>query len=178
MASPGLRKRHLFYQGELNGNAKDFGMLHAVGSRIRRNSAKMQIREFKLADCEEVMKLWKASGLVVRPGDDIDGIKLKLERDPELFLVAEEDNEIVAVVMGAWDGRRGWINHLAVKQDRQKMGIGTALLRELERRMKRKGARKVNAQIYQWNQRSIDFFKTAGYAVHEDLIMIGKLLGE
>jgi ribosomal protein S18 acetylase RimI-like enzyme len=138
----------------------------------------MRIREFKLSEYEEVMSLWKESGLVVRPGDDIEGIKLKLERDPELFLVAEEDDEILGVVMGAWDGRRGWINHLAVKQDHQRMGIGTALVRELERRMKRKGARKVNAQIYQWNQRSIDFFKTAGYTVHEDLIMIGKLLGE
>jgi ribosomal protein S18 acetylase RimI-like enzyme len=138
----------------------------------------MRIREFKLSEYEEVMRLWEESGLVVRPGDDIEGIKLKLERDPELFLVAEEDDEILGVIMGAWDGRRGWINHLAVKQDHQRMGIGTALVRELERRMKRKGARKVNAQIYQWNQRSIDFFKTAGYAVHEDLIMIGKLLGE
>ncbi len=137
----------------------------------------MQIREFRITDYEEVMHLWKDNGLIIRPGDEIDGIKVKLERDPDIFLVAEENHEIIGVVMGAWDGRRGWINHLAVKPSHQRSGIGTALLRELEKLLKAKGAKKVNAQIYRWNRKSIDFFKASGYEVHEDLIMIGKSLG-
>lgn len=135
----------------------------------------MQIREFKITDYDEVTRLWKESGLMIRRGDDIQGVKLKLQRDPDLFLVAEKNDEIVGVVMGAWDGRRGWINHLAVKPSHQGAGIGTALIRELEKRLIEKGARKVNAQIYQWNKKSIEFFKAIGYEVHEDLIMIGKL---
>jgi ribosomal protein S18 acetylase RimI-like enzyme len=138
----------------------------------------MQIREFKITDYDEVLLLWKESGLIIRPGDDVVGLKLKLERDPDLFLLAEEGDKIMGVVMGAWDGRRGWINHLAVRQNHQGSGIGTALVRELETRLAKKGARKVNAQIYRWNQKSIDFFKAIGYEVNEDLIMIGKLLGE
>ena len=138
----------------------------------------MRIREFKIADYDEVMRLWKESGLVIRPGDDIGGVKLKLKRDPDLFLVAEEKHEIVGVVMGAWDGRRGWINHLAVKPSYQGSGIGTALVRELEKRLVKKGARKVNAQIYEWNNKSLKFFKANGYGVHEGLIMIGKMLAE
>lgn len=138
----------------------------------------MQIREFKITDYDKVMQLWKESGLVIRPGDDIDGVRLKLQRDPDLFLLVEENDEIVGVVMGGWDGRRGWINHLAVKPSRQRSGIGSHLIRELETRLTRKGARKVNAQIYQSNKRSIQFFKAAGYEVHNDLIMIGKMLGE
>ncbi len=138
----------------------------------------MWIREFKIADYDEVMRLWKESGLVTRPGDDIEGVKLKLKRDPDLFLVAEEKQEALGVVMGAWDGRRGWINHLAVKPNHQGSGIGTALVRELEKRLVRKGARKVNAQIYEWNKQSLKFFKANDYEVHEGLIMIGKILGE
>jgi ribosomal protein S18 acetylase RimI-like enzyme len=138
----------------------------------------MRIHEFRIEDYEEVMRLWKESGLVIRPGDDIEGVKLKLQRDPDLFLVAAEKGEVVGVVMGAWDGRRGWINHLAVKPSNQRTGIGSALIRELEKRLVRKGARKVNAQIYQSNQKSIDFFRAVGYEVHDDLVMIGKLLGE
>jgi ribosomal protein S18 acetylase RimI-like enzyme len=145
-----------------------------VGSEIGRKCAQMQIREFNIADYDGVVRLWKESGLTIRPGDDIEGVKLKLQRDPDLFLVFEERDEIIGVVMGAWDGRRGWINHLAVKPSRQRAGIGTALVRDLERRLILKGARKVNAQIYQWNKKSIDFFKARGYDVHKDLIMIGK----
>jgi len=138
----------------------------------------MQIREFKITDYDKVMQLWKESGLVIRPGDDIEGVRLKLQRDPDLFLLAEENDEIVGVVMGAWDGRRGWINHLAVKPGLQRSGIGSRLVRELEERLAKKGARKVNAQVYQWNKGSIEFFKAAGYEVHDDLIMIGKMLGK
>lgn len=136
----------------------------------------MYIREFKISDYDKVLELWKATGLILRPGDELEGIKLKLQRDPDLFLVAEADHDIVGVVMGAWDGRRGWINHLAVRPEHQRKGIGTSLIHELEKRLTKKGARKINAQIFQWNAKSLEFFKAAGYEVHSGLIMIGKYL--
>lgn len=138
----------------------------------------MRIREFRIEDYDEVLALWKEAGLVLRPGDELVGIRLKLERDPDLFLVAEEDHGIVGVVMGAWDGRRGWINHLAIKPAFQRRGIASAMIGELESRLANKGARKVNAQIYESNTRSLEFFKAKGYEVHTDLIMIGKHLGK
>jgi ribosomal protein S18 acetylase RimI-like enzyme len=137
----------------------------------------MRIREFRLAEYDDVVHIWKEAGLILRPGDDLEGLKLKLRRDSDLFLVAENDEgEVVGVVMGAWDGRRGWINHLAVAPDCQRNGIGRALLGELERRLLKKGAKKVNAQIYRWNTKSFDFFNAMGYGIHSDLVMIGKPL--
>ncbi len=136
----------------------------------------MQIREFHLSDYDEIANIWKESGLILRPGDDFEGIALKLGKDPDLFLVAEDSDEIVGVVMGAWDGRRGWINHLAVKPNHRRAGIGRALVGELERRLVRKGAKKVNAQVYKSNAASFDFFRSVGYEVHSDLVMIGKSL--
>jgi ribosomal protein S18 acetylase RimI-like enzyme len=137
----------------------------------------MRIRTFSLRDYEEVVELWKRAGLILRPGDDLEGVKLKLKRDPDLFLVSEDVNhEIIGVVMGAWDGRRGWINHLAVRPDRQREGVGKALTDELEMRLFRRGAAKVNAQVYKWNRNSINFFKSRGYQVHSELVMIGKML--
>ncbi|MDQ3978672.1 MAG: GNAT family N-acetyltransferase, partial [Actinomycetota bacterium] len=41
----------------------------------------------------------------------------KLERDPQLVLVAEDDSfppAMLGVVIGSYDGRRGWIFRLAV----------------------------------------------------------------
>jgi len=128
-----------------------------------------------MTDYDTVLRLWKAAGLIVRPGDEREGIELKLQRDPDLFLIAEDGDEILGAVMGAWDGRRGWINHLAIRPDHQRKGIGMRLVRELEKRLTRKGARKVNAQIYRSNKRSLAFFKAMGYEIHNDLIMIGKM---
>jgi ribosomal protein S18 acetylase RimI-like enzyme len=136
----------------------------------------MRIREFKLADYEKVVEVWKESGIILRPGDGREGVELKLQRDPDLFLVAEDEQQILGVVLGAWDGRRGWINHLAVRSTHRRSGIGNSLVRELERRLIGKGALKVNAQIYKSNRLSIEFFKALNYEVHSDLIMVGRNL--
>jgi ribosomal protein S18 acetylase RimI-like enzyme len=82
----------------------------------------------------------------------------------------------VGSVIGGWDGRRGWIYHLAVEPEHQRQGIGAGLVREVEKRLVAKGAKKVNAQVYKWNERSSQFFKAIGYETQPDLIMIGKQL--
>jgi ribosomal protein S18 acetylase RimI-like enzyme len=136
----------------------------------------MKIREFKIDEYSIVRDLWQIAGLVLRPGDELEDIKLKLRRDADLFLVAEQDDEIVGSVIGGWDGRRGWIYHLAVRPQHQRRGIGGRLVREVEKRLVAKGAKKVNAQVYKWNERSSRFFKAIGYEAQPDLTMIGKQL--
>ena len=136
----------------------------------------MQIREFRLADYDSVLELWLEAGLLFRPGDRKDEVAKKIKRDPELFLVAEGRGKILAAVMGAWDGRRGWIYHLAVTSKAQRRGVGTILVRELERRMSRKGVVKVNAVVYRDNRKSRGFFKNLGYQLDERGLLFGKLL--
>jgi ribosomal protein S18 acetylase RimI-like enzyme len=127
----------------------------------------MKIRSFALADYRKVRNLWVSSGLEIRPGDEPEGIARKLSRDGELFLVAEEDGAIVGTVMGAFDGRRGWIYHLGVRREFRRRGVAMNLIKELEGRMKRIGVPKVNAMIYPWNDSSMDFFASAGYIIED-----------
>lgn len=127
----------------------------------------MKVRSFAIEDYPEVRELWIASGLGIRPGDELEGIQLKLKRDRELFLVAEEKGKIVGTAMGAWDGRRGWIYHLGVLPSHQRSGIATRLIMELEARMNAMGIPKVNALIYPSNKASVGFFTDAGYEMVE-----------
>ena len=136
----------------------------------------MRIREFRIEDYPVVRELWQAASLELRPGDEIDDIKLKLQRDPDLFLIAEQDNRIVGSVIGGWDGRRGWIYHLAVSPNYQRKKVGSGLIEELEKRLVAKGARMINAQIHKLNTKSSTFFKAIGYEERSHLIMIGKQL--
>jgi len=138
----------------------------------------MKIREFQINDYAMVRNLWHTAGLILRPGDELDDVKLKLQRDPDLFLVAEQGDKIVGSVIGGWDGRRGWIYHLAVRPEYQRKGIGVGLVREVEKRLVSKGAKKVNAQVYKWNEQSSEFFKAIGYETQPDLITIGKQLSK
>ncbi|MGD0636512.1 MAG: GNAT family N-acetyltransferase [Nitrososphaerales archaeon] len=125
----------------------------------------MKVRTFRLSDYSGVVAVWSEAGLEFRPGDSEEEIRAKVQRDPELFLVAEDGGRIVGSVMGAWDGRRGWIYHLGVLPTRQREGVATRLVRELESRMKKKGVLKVNALIFGWNDASIEFFSKSGYLV-------------
>jgi ribosomal protein S18 acetylase RimI-like enzyme len=136
----------------------------------------LRIREFKVDDYPIVRALWLVAALELRPGDDLEDIKLKLQRDPDLFLVAEQDDQIVGSVIGGWDGRRAWIYHLAVSPNYQRKGIGAGLVQELEKRLVAKGAVMVNAQVHRLNEKSSNFFKAIGYDERPHLMMMGKKL--
>ncbi|MGA1974349.1 MAG: GNAT family N-acetyltransferase [Conexivisphaerales archaeon] len=125
----------------------------------------MKIREFRLDDYVAVAQLWLEAGLGFRLGDDLESIRVKVGRDPDLFLVAEEGGRIMGSVMGAWDGRRGWIYHLGVRPDARRKGVASKLIRELEDRMREKGVSKVNGLVYGWNKASLSFFMRNGYEV-------------
>ncbi len=75
----------------------------------------MKVRVYNEEDQKSVISLWEECGLVVPQNNPAKDIERKLKVDPDLFLVGISDNEIVATVMGGYEGHRGWINYLAVK---------------------------------------------------------------
>lgn len=117
----------------------------------------MLIRQFTMVDYDRVRELWANAGpgVSLRPSDERDEVAKKLERDPDLFLVAEVDARVVGVIMGAWDGRRGWLHHLAVDAAYRGRGIGTALLAQVEARLKTKGCLKVNLMVHGEDRKSV-----------------------
>ena len=48
----------------------------------------VQLRGFEMGDYEDVIALWHAAGIHVGSSDSRKGLERKLQRDPELFLVA------------------------------------------------------------------------------------------
>jgi ribosomal protein S18 acetylase RimI-like enzyme len=135
----------------------------------------MQIRTYRPVDELAVLSLWERAG-IARPWLNLqDEIAEKRRRDRSLFLVAIEDGQVVGTVMGAYDGRRGWIYHLAVDPTLQKHGIGAALMQAVEERMARLGVRKINLQVRADNQQACGFYEQIGYA-DEHLTSFGKWL--
>ena len=91
----------------------------------------LSIREFNFSrDYEPVIELWShaGEGIHLRRSDQPEEILKKLERDPDLFLLAEVDNRIVGAVLGGFDGRRGMMYHLAVDPSHRQNGIGALLM--------------------------------------------------
>jgi ribosomal protein S18 acetylase RimI-like enzyme len=114
-----------------------------------------------------VIAVWQSTGLVREwndPGRDIDR---KTAFQPELFLVAVSDNadtaEVVGTVMGGYDGHRGSISYLGVLPSQQGRGIGAALVRAVEERVKALGCPKVNLQVRIGNEAVYGFYEHLGY---------------
>jgi ribosomal protein S18 acetylase RimI-like enzyme len=125
-----------------------------------------------------VLALWEASGPGIRisPSDSSEKIKHKLERDPDLFLVAEEDGEVIGAVLGGYDGRRGIVYHLAVQREWQNRGVGRSLMRELETRLRDKGCIKYYLLVTKDNPEAVAFYEHIGVEVM-DLHIMGKAIG-
>jgi ribosomal protein S18 acetylase RimI-like enzyme len=137
-----------------------------------------QLRPFALDDYPAVLALWQAAGpgLEVRPSDAQPEVAKKLARDPDLFLVAQAEGVVVGVIMGAWDGRRGWLHHLAVAQDYRDRGVASALVSEVEQRLRAKGCLKVNLLVQASNLAARRLYERLGYAEMPAMIALGKEL--
>lgn len=135
----------------------------------------MLIRAFDRADEEAVVALWKQCDLV-RPWNDphLD-IQRKLTVQPELFLVAVLESEIIGSVMCGYEGHRGWVNYLAVSPNQQNMGLGRRLMESAETALEALGCPKLNIQIRETNEAVLAFYKRLGYTA-DPVLSLGKRL--
>ncbi len=98
-------------------------------------------------------------GVSVGRSDSLEEIEKKIQRDPDLFLVAEINNEIVGTIIGGFDGRRGMIYHLAVQSDVREQGVGSMLLQEVEKRLQAKGCKKCYLLVTADNRSAMKFYE-------------------
>ena len=132
----------------------------------------MQIVQFEMGMYEEVFRIWTETGLSLGASDTEEQITRSLEYSKELFLVGILEEKIVAVVLGAFDGRRGYVHHLAIDPKFQKRGYGRVMMAELHRRFSKKDVKKVHLFIEVDNNGIREFYKKMGWHTRDDLIMM------
>ncbi|MCS7246885.1 MAG: GNAT family acetyltransferase [Anaerolineales bacterium] len=137
-----------------------------------RNQLKKEVkRDFRVRtfefpqDYEPVIRLWRIAGGGVHlgPSDTYEEIAKKLQRDPQLFLVAEKEGHVVGAVLGGFDGRRGLVYHLAVHPAERNRGVATALMEELEHRFRKIGCRRVYLLVAPENTTAQQFYERRGW---------------
>ena len=106
--------------------------------------------------------------------DRKESIAREIKKDGAIFLVGEINGEIVGSAFGTHDGRKGWINRVAVRPIYQRQGVAAKLVREVERRLEAMGIGIIACLIEDWNKDSIKFFKKIGYHGHKDIIYFTK----
>jgi len=132
----------------------------------------MKIEKFSMKLYDDVVQLWNKAGISVGSSDSKKQIERMLERNPNLFLIGKIKEKVIAVVMGGFDGRRGYVHHLAVDPINQKKGYGKKLMDDLIREFRGIGVHKIHLFIEKQNQAVVDFYSNLGWQMRSDLIMM------
>ena len=132
----------------------------------------MQIKKFTMESYKTVVNLWKKSGIHVGSSDTKEQLEKMLQRNPNLFLIGMVDDRIIGVVMGGFDGRRGYVHHLAIDPDYQRKGYGKKLMRDLLNEFREMGVHKIHLFIEKYNEDVVEFYENKGWEIRDDLIMM------
>lgn len=132
----------------------------------RADPAALVIREIRMADGDALRALWQEAGFRSL-GDDDKSLARLARRNPGLVLVATESGRIVGSALGAWDGRRGWIYHVATATSHRRAGVARRLVEQVERGLRDLGAPKVNVLVRPGSDGFLGLWKQLGYEVGE-----------
>jgi ribosomal protein S18 acetylase RimI-like enzyme len=136
----------------------------------------MKTRRLTSADYDRIVALWQRAGLPYKPQgrDSKEAVEAQIAANPDLCIGVFEENRIAGVVLATTDGRKGWINRLAMDPDCRQRGVAKTLIHEAETALRKHRIRIFCALIERGNTTSMRLFKASGYREHVDIIYFSK----
>jgi ribosomal protein S18 acetylase RimI-like enzyme len=129
------------------------------------------------SDYDALIDLWTAAGLPFKPqgrdsreafaAQNVGGTQFPIG-------IKTEEGQLIASVLATHDGRKGWINRLAVHPDYRRQGLGTQLIEAAENQLHQCGIDVIAALIEEDNTTSLETFMAAGYSEHYGLHYVSK----
>jgi ribosomal protein S18 acetylase RimI-like enzyme len=131
------------------------------------------------ADYDAVRELWEQAGLPIKSGgrDSRERFAAQLAGGLQTVIGARTGERLVGVVVATHDGRKGWINRLAVHPDCRRQGVGLRLIGEAENVLRAQGIQIIAALIEGDNAPSLALFQRAGYADYPNMHYLTKREG-
>jgi predicted GNAT family acetyltransferase len=144
--------------------------------RDKNRTGDIVIRQMCIDDYDMVIQLWKKAGLSYRPRgrDSREKIDHELKGHTAIFLVAEKNGRIIGSAFGTHDGRKGWINRVAVMPGYRRKGVARELVEAVEHRLVEYGIEIIACLIEGWNKTSLAAFKRMGYVDFPDIHYLTK----
>jgi ribosomal protein S18 acetylase RimI-like enzyme len=128
------------------------------------------VRRCGASDLPGVLALWEgARSEHASVPDRVEDLQRLIEDSPAALLVAEREGEMVGALIAAWDGWRGNLYRLAVREDCRRRGVGLLLTRAGEEYLRSRGARRVTALVAFDDADAGGFWDAAGYPQDEEI---------
>ncbi len=136
----------------------------------------MNIKEMTIADYEDAISLWRSvDGVGLH--DDADSkqaIGQYLQRNQGISFVARDNGMLAGAVLCGYDGRRGYLHHLAVSKAYRKKGIGKALVQQVIKKLASLGITKCHVFVFAGNLGGQKFWKSIGWTERAELKIMSK----
>jgi putative acetyltransferase len=128
------------------------------------------ITEMHTGDLGEAIALWQATEHIgLDPDvDSPEALAAFLHRNAGLSFVARADGKLVGAVLCGTDGRRGYLNHLAVAPPYRKRGIGRQLVETVMGALKGMGIARCTTFVYAKNVPGQAFWASLGWQHWQD----------
>jgi len=118
----------------------------------------------KLDRHDELIEFWKSlDGIWVSDDDNYENSKIYFRRNPDTNFIVLHENKIIGTVKCSHDGRRGYIHHLAVKEEFRHQGIAKALVDRCIITLREKGIEQFRCFVLDSNAEALKFWRHMGF---------------
>jgi N-acetylglutamate synthase len=133
----------------------------------------IELTHFHPADYDEVMALWcNTEGLTLREADSREAIARYLGHNSGLSFVARDAGQLVGAVLAGTDGRRGYLQHLAVAPSHRGRGVGRALAERVVEALRSLDVAKCHVMVRQENVAARAFWVHLGWQDRADVVLM------
>ena len=126
----------------------------------------------EISDYPQVIKLWSATDeMLLRDADSQENIGKYLDRNPGLSFVAVKEQVIVGAILVGTDGRRGYVQHLAVSSSCRGEGLGAQLVASAVAALSEYGIDKTHLFVANDNLSAQGFYVKLGWFPRDEVRM-------
>lgn len=139
----------------------------------------MNIELFSINDYDNLILLWDKCGLPYDKSDRDSREKIEQQIYDEhitIYLLRDDNQKLIGSIIASSDGRKGWINRLAIDPDFRGKRLGERLLEKAEESLREMGVEVIAALIEEINFPSMALFRRCGYEGWDKIVYFRKQL--
>jgi ribosomal protein S18 acetylase RimI-like enzyme len=126
----------------------------------------------EISDYPQVIGLWsETEAMLLRDADSQENIAKYLKRNPGLSFVAIQNEVVIGAILVGTDGRRGYVQHLAVHSSCRGIGVGKKLIDSTVDALANYGIAKTHLFVANENLNAQSFYEKLGWFPRDEVRM-------
>ena len=130
-----------------------------------------------MLDIPASIELWiNMKGLAIQGSDNIRDLSEHVKMNRKHNFVAISGARIIGTVLGGFDGRRGYIYHLAVHENYRTQNIGKELMERCFQSFREVSVTKCHMMVLKDNTEAQAFYSKIGCELRNEILVFSKTL--